>query len=192
MEKYNYREEMVNDILTYFTDNNINALKLEESDIEELQEKLWIDDSVTGNGSGSYFFNTWKAEEALCHNWDLLEEAMTEFGKWTNFENFEPETLDVTIRCYLLAECLNDAIERKRTEMMALEQELIATLHTILTSDGTSVDINDNFNMVTITTEGLVSLYDLNTINNAIVKTTPWLKAVSIIEPHDDGTIAIY
>lgn len=47
---------------------------------EYLNDELWTADSVTGNGSGSYTFSTWKAEEYLAHNWDILTEALEEFG----------------------------------------------------------------------------------------------------------------
>ena len=59
---------------------------------EDIKQRLneWLDfnkindffnsDSVTGNGSGSYTFNSWAAEENLCHNMDLLKEALNEFG----------------------------------------------------------------------------------------------------------------
>ena len=90
-------------------------------DREELEEvahdELWADDSVTGNGSGSYFFSTWKSEEALCHNWDLLAEACEEFGQDIG-EAFKrgAEFCDVTIRCYLLGQAIAAALDELEEE----------------------------------------------------------------------------
>lgn len=82
---------------------------------QELNERLWVDDSVTGNGSGSYTFNAWRAEENLAHNWDLMVEAAQDFGMeqpvigdgW----EYGPEYWDVTIRCYLLADAIARALD---------------------------------------------------------------------------------
>lgn len=74
---------------------------------------MWTEDSVTGNASGSYYCNTWEAEEALAHNWDLLTEALEEFGMADVISILEKgaEWCDVTIRCYLLGQAISEAIE---------------------------------------------------------------------------------
>ena len=63
---------------------------------------------LQGNGSGSYTFNAWRAEEYLCHNWDLMQEAMSELGV-TKLGG--AKAMDVTIRCYLLSECISKVVE---------------------------------------------------------------------------------
>lgn len=82
MTKYNYLEAVKEDVKNYI-DSEINFTDFDS--LEELEEKLndelWIEDSVTGNASGSYYFNAYKAEESIAHNWDLLEEALDEFGQ---------------------------------------------------------------------------------------------------------------
>lgn len=102
MERYDYLEALVEDVQSHY-DENISMY--EDMDSEELMEALndncWIDDSVTGNASGSYYCNCWKAEEALCHNWDLVVEACSEFGYQLTDES-SAETMDVIVRCYLL------------------------------------------------------------------------------------------
>ena len=111
MERYDYYEAIKNDIKEYIKENNIDVTS-EDFDRDDLYERLWISDSVTGNGSGSYTFSTWKAEENLCHNWDLLEEALDDFGETNvNITEKGAEWCDVTIRCYLLSRCLGDVIE---------------------------------------------------------------------------------
>lgn len=83
---------------------------------ERLYDDLWTVDSVTGNGSGSYTFNTWEAEEYLCHNIDLLQEARAEFGDERDPLEQGAEALDVTIRCYLLGQCIGKALDELEDE----------------------------------------------------------------------------
>lgn len=111
MENYNYRENVKEDIKNYIKENFDN---LEEVDKEKLYDDLFIEDCVTGNASGSYTFNTYQAEENLCHNLDLLKEACDYFEWDANLEN--AEACDVTIRCYLLGECLEEAYEELESE----------------------------------------------------------------------------
>ena len=109
MEKYNYLENLKEDIKTYIKENNITDL-----DEDSLYDDMFIEDSITGNGSGSYYCNAWKAEEALSHNLDLLQEACEEFGSTPDLSN--PEACDVTIRCYLLEQALHEVIEEMEEE----------------------------------------------------------------------------
>ena len=110
--QYNYREAVKSDILDYIN-NNIDFKDFNDLDeLEEyLNEKLWVEDSVTGNGSGSYYCNSYAAEEAICHNLDLLGEALDEFGGSCNILKDGAEAADVTIRCYLLSECIAEVLE---------------------------------------------------------------------------------
>lgn len=109
---YNYRENICSDIREYINDE-INLTDYENRDTLEafLNDELWIVDSVTGNASGSYTFNAWKAEENLCHNLDLLADALREFGGDASIILESPESADVTIRCYLLAECIATVLD---------------------------------------------------------------------------------
>lgn len=80
MEKYDYRQAVRDDILDYIKEHDIQVTDKNREEVEEfLYDILFVEDSVTGNASGSYTFNTWKAEEYLCHNLDLLAEAIDEF-----------------------------------------------------------------------------------------------------------------
>lgn len=105
MEKYNYREALMEDIRNYIKENDIRVTSDNRDELEEeLRDTLWANDSVTGNASGSYTCNTWQAEEYLCHNLDLLDDACKEFCCEPKID--DPEDCDVTIRCYLLFDCL--------------------------------------------------------------------------------------
>ena len=112
MEKYNYFEAVKNAVLDYINENEIKVTTSNKEELaEQLHDDLWANDSVTGNGSGSYFFNTWKAEEALCHNLDLLGEACEEFGSTADLLKDGAEACDVTIRCYLLPQAISEALD---------------------------------------------------------------------------------
>ena len=107
-----YREEVKSDVLDYIR----NEIDFEDFEtLDELEEKLnddlWVNDSVTGNASGSYTCNSYEAEENIAHNWDLLQEALEEFGNEESPISKGAEWCDVTIRCYLLGECIAAALE---------------------------------------------------------------------------------
>lgn len=112
MNDYNYYDEMYNDIINYLNENYneyYNDVEGEEL-YNKLYDDLWVDDSVTGNGSGSYFFSTYRSEEAIAHNLDILSDALREFGCDVDVLEKGAEWCDVTIRCYLLGEVLTDAL----------------------------------------------------------------------------------
>lgn len=112
MEKYNYLSAVKEDVKYYINYNNITINEDNREGIEqELNDKLFCEDSVTGNASGSYTFNTWQAEENLCHNWDLLSEALSEFGCDVTYLERGAEACDVTIRCYLLSQAILEVID---------------------------------------------------------------------------------
>lgn len=118
MERYNYKKAVKNDVRCYVENEiNLSEWKGQREELEEyLQDTLFIDDSVTGNASGSYTLNTWEAEENLCHNFDLLKEVCEEYGESiTKLIEQGAKTCDVTIRCYLL----NEAIAEVLNEMEA-------------------------------------------------------------------------
>ena len=118
---YDYRESVKLDVSEWVLYNvNMEDWKENREGLEEyLNETLWTEDSVTGNASGSYTFNTWKAEENLCHNWELIEEVASEFGYEptisASYEN-GPEWWDVTIRCYLLGQAIAEVLDDYEAE----------------------------------------------------------------------------
>ena len=129
MEKYDYLSAVKESVKSWINDNDEWKADYEDEcgkwlrddnrdDIEEdLNDRLFIDDSVTGNGSGSYTFNTWQAEENLCHNLDLLGEALTEFCCEPNYITEKgAEACDVTIRCYLLGQAISEVLNEMLEE----------------------------------------------------------------------------
>lgn len=129
MEKYDYLSAVKENVKSWINDNDEwRADYADESgtwlrddnrdDIEEdLNDRLFIEDSVTGNASGSYTFSTWEAEENLCHNLDLLGEALTEFCCEPNYITEKgAEACDVMIRCYLLGQAISEVLNEMAEE----------------------------------------------------------------------------
>ena len=119
MERYDYKEHVSEDVRDYISDHYTREeLKELADNLEELGEKLhdkmWTADSVTGNESGSYTCNSWLAEENLCHNLDLIQEVGREFG---GLDLTSPESCDMSIRCYLLDECINEVLNTDYSDL---------------------------------------------------------------------------
>ncbi len=114
---YNYHEAVKEDlkdyILEYMEAKGLGVEALEDEDFrEEIYDNAFLSDMVTGNGSGSYTFNTWRAENNLNHNWDILKESLEEFDcMGVNIIKKGAEWCDVTIRCYILSQVIDEALK---------------------------------------------------------------------------------
>lgn len=110
---YNYLENVKEDVKNYIEENEIKITDENKDDIAQtLYDDLFIDDSVTGNASGSYTFSTYEAEQNLIGNFDLLKEACEEFGcSGVDFLEKGAEWADVTIRCYLLWQAIAETVD---------------------------------------------------------------------------------
>jgi hypothetical protein len=129
---YDYREAMKENIKEYLkNDAELSAndiIYMSDNTRDSLYDDLFIEDSVTGNGSGSYTFDSYKASEYVKDNMDICRESLQEFCVDADtiaekFLNEEYEYFDVTIRCYLLGECLDAAIEELKDELEEENEE---------------------------------------------------------------------
>lgn len=128
-EAYSYQQAMAADINNYllddYTEEELRELLAERDSFEEeLRDRLWTADSVTGNASGSYTFNRWKASQYVVDNIELLDEAASEFGMDATSVGEavlreDWEYLDVTIRCYLLGQMLAEVLDELEEELEA-------------------------------------------------------------------------
>lgn len=77
---YNYLESVTADVIDYIREN-IDAADYEDREAlaESLNDDLWAEDSVTGNGSGSYTMNRAKAREYVTNDLDALRAACEDF-----------------------------------------------------------------------------------------------------------------
>lgn len=114
-----YKEQIKNDLMDY-----AEECKGYCNDMEKFRDWCWTADQVTGNGSGSYFCNSYKAQEALGNLiWsDDLADMFREFGYEGVPMEKGPEYIDVSVRCFLLDECINE-IEEDLKEILFPEEE---------------------------------------------------------------------
>lgn len=118
MSDYDYNYEMRQDVRTAIDEGySLDEWRGRRDELEEkLNEDLWIDDGVTGNASGSYYCNSYKAMQAVMDNMELLQEALDEFGAdyadiGRKFMAGDWEYFDVSIRCYLLSSVVADVLD---------------------------------------------------------------------------------
>lgn len=112
-ETYDYIEALVEDIKEYLEDNNINKNDVDE---DKLNDKLFNEDAVTGNASGSYTFNTEQAKQNLIGNEDLVRDMIEEGfatpeGVMDWFLDGNYEAIDVAVRCYLLDQAISEVLD---------------------------------------------------------------------------------
>ena len=128
MEKYDYRRAITDEIKDWIV-NNTDLMEDSETTIYDddianwIYDEVWCEDSITGNGA--YYYDTEdKCSEYLCHNLDLVCEALRDFGMDENvkaiIKQYENKSLaryfDCTVRCYLLGECIEIALEELKNE----------------------------------------------------------------------------
>lgn len=128
---YDYYTNVKDDVLSYINDEIRPGEYWDRDELESyLNDNLWADDSVTGNGIGSYTFNSSQAKEYVLDNVDLLKESIEEFDSkdklidWLFDDAWE--SMDVTIRCYVLGSCISDAldeIDRKYNDFYGVDRE---------------------------------------------------------------------
>ena len=130
---YNYLESVKAAVRRYLEEE---APEIDREDLfynretleNDLNDNLWINDSVTGNASGSYTFNRCKAKENVMDNMDLVQEIVREFciDAETVAEKFlseDWEYFDVSIRCYLLGQAISEVLDEIEEELEAEEVE---------------------------------------------------------------------
>lgn len=128
---YDYYANVKDDVLTYINDEIRPGEYWDRDELKSfLNDELFCDDGVTGNGCGGYTRNRSQAKEYVLDNTDLLKESIEGFDSkdklidWF-FDN-DYESMDVTIRCYVLDSCINDAldeIDRKYNDFYGVDRE---------------------------------------------------------------------
>ena len=117
---YNYFEAVKADVEEWIENNMdiehdiITGTFEDRDEIEEyLNDTLWTEDSVTGNASGSYTFNTYEARENVLADIEAVVEACREYGVdgMGKIEDEEWEYLDVTARCYYLGQAIGEVLD---------------------------------------------------------------------------------
>lgn len=127
-----YRQEVMEAVTAYITDReyfiNFGDYETAQDLFDDLYDDMFVCDEVTGNASGSYTFNSYEAREKVLADMDTVAEALKEFCTpaeeiGERFLNEDWEYLDVTARCYVLAEVLAQYIEDNEDDINALIAE---------------------------------------------------------------------
>ena len=110
----NETEDVINYLEEHYSRKSLSVKIKENRDTfcAHLEDKLFTEDSVTGNGSGSYTFDQIKAEQNLVSNWELLREAISALSTAFDPLTAGPEACDILIRCYLLPEAIDLALQK--------------------------------------------------------------------------------
>lgn len=128
MKNYNYLEAVTSAVIDFIRDEvNADDYESREALSEFLNDELWTCDSVTGNASGSYTFNAYKAGEYVFADPDTVSEALREFCVDAEtiaekFLNQDWEYFDVTARCYVLGQAIESALDSIKNELEFCEE----------------------------------------------------------------------
>lgn len=126
MEKYDYLNAVTEDVKDYILMNyeteELKQLLQEREDFEEqLNDDLWAEDEITGNGPDGYNISEDTAAIYVGQNFRLAGEAMEEFCVPAENLKKGPKYLDTTIRCYLLNQAISAAVSEIIQENPDLE-----------------------------------------------------------------------
>lgn len=112
MDFYDYKEEMIDELDQMSKDAKIDFTKGRDQLYKELQY-LAFDRDLTGNRVGSYWCDELKAERALLGNFDLLQEAIDDFGMQVvdSPDLLTGEHLDVLVCEHLLPQVIEEVMD---------------------------------------------------------------------------------
>lgn len=126
---YDYKNAVYEDVKAWIDDHcsedeiKDNLTRRDEWE-EELNNELFLEDSVTGNVSGSYTFDREEAGEYLAGNFDELCDAIDVFGgDYEYVLRKGEEGCDVTIRCYHLPGAISDVLDELEEKYQPVEEE---------------------------------------------------------------------
>ena len=115
--------ECVSDYIqeNYTSEEISEKMQDREAFAEELNDNCWIADEVTGNASGSFTFSRSEAKENVLSDIDTIREALQEFCVEADtiaktFLDEDWEYFDVTARCYVLGQAIEEALDSIETE----------------------------------------------------------------------------
>ena len=117
---YSYKEQVRADVREWIEYHKEQIEGLDRHDAYEvIYDSCWVDDSVTGNASGSYTFSRYEARQNFFNDEDsddyifqmIEDEFMSadELGKKISESNWE--YIDLSIRCWLLCDAVTDVLD---------------------------------------------------------------------------------
>lgn len=125
MAYVSYEKEVKDSVIDYIKDNYtekeiIKNLRDKDDFYEKLNDDLWVCDSVTGNGSGSFHFSTYKSKvrvlEAIEEEEETIKDMINEFSINCSEHIGDWEFWDVSLRCYVLGVAISEALDELEAE----------------------------------------------------------------------------
>lgn len=110
---YDYKEEMIDELEDMLKDSDVTFDDKNRGEAYEELQDLAFDRDLTGNRTGSYFCNELKSEYALLGNFDLVQDALDDFGmeSISSPELVSGEHLDVLVREHLLPQVIDEVLD---------------------------------------------------------------------------------
>ncbi len=115
--KYDYMKALVDDIKAYIEENISEDDYEDREELEEtLNDDLWAEDDITGNGPDGYTDEN-TAMSYITGDPEAIEyakECVSDFGieaKTLAEHIFDWKYWDTTIRCYLLGQAISQALD---------------------------------------------------------------------------------
>ena len=135
-----YLENVLDDVTNYVNNDMVQDIPtmIENGDFQDvddireyLNDELWCCDQVTGNASGSYTFDREAAKEYVLDDIDTVREALEDFGTSAediadHFLKDDWEYFDVTARCYVLGQAIDEYLEENEDAITAKFDEVNA------------------------------------------------------------------
>ena len=113
-KKYDYyaavRSDLGEFIIDYIDSGDITYREDLMAESDRIKDEA-VNSYVTGAGNGHYFSDSFKAEEAICHNWNLMQEVTEEWGDDELFKK-SPSGVDISIRTYVLYMVFDGVLEQ--------------------------------------------------------------------------------
>lgn len=110
---YNYKEEMIDELEDMIKDSDVSFDGKNRGELYEELQDLAFDRDLTGNRVGSYWCNELKAERALLGNYDLVQDALDDFGMESidSPDLLTGEHLDILVREHLLPSVIDEVLD---------------------------------------------------------------------------------
>ena len=110
---YNYKEEMIDELEDMIKDSDVSFDGKNRGELYEELQDLAFDRDLSGNRTGSYFCDELKAERSLLGNFDLIQDAVDDFGMESidSPDLLTGEHLDILVREHLLPQVIDEVLD---------------------------------------------------------------------------------
>lgn len=119
-----YKEAVLHDAIEAIENGEYDYLA--DRSFDDVHDEMWVDDAITGNGSGSYTFSTYQAElntAELVYDNDFLD-RLGDLGMGIEVFKQGAEAVDVTARCLALGDVSNEIEDAWQSHCEELDMKI--------------------------------------------------------------------